>query len=85
MKVKVAQLCLTLCDPVDYIVHGILQGRILELVAFTFFRGSSQPRPPALQVDSLPAEPQGKPLEAQHYHKNYLHLMFSVRKRVDLC
>ena len=25
VSVKVAQLCLTLCDPMDYIVHGILQ------------------------------------------------------------
>ena len=31
---KVAQLCPTLCDPVDYIVHGILQARILEWVPF---------------------------------------------------
>ena len=30
---KVAQSCLTLCDPVDYRVHGILQARILEWVA----------------------------------------------------
>ena len=32
VKVKVAQLYLTLCDPVDYtyIGHGILQARILE-------------------------------------------------------
>ena len=37
MKVKVTQLCPTLCDPMDYIVHGLLQTRILELVAFTFF------------------------------------------------
>ena len=37
MKVKVTQLCSTLCDPMDYIVHGLLQTRILELVAFTFF------------------------------------------------
>ena len=41
---KVAQLCLTLCDPMDYIVHGILQARILEWVAFPFSRGCSQPR-----------------------------------------
>ena len=35
MKVKeeVTQLCLTLCDPMDYTVHGILQARILEWVA----------------------------------------------------
>ena len=44
-----------------YTVHGILQARILEWKAFPFSRGSSQPRSPALQVDSLPAEPQGKP------------------------
>ena len=30
VKVKVTQSCLTLCDPVDYTVHGILQARILE-------------------------------------------------------
>jgi len=49
MKVFVAQLCLTLCDPMDYSlpgssVHGILQARILEWVAISFSRGSSQPR-----------------------------------------
>ena len=44
VKVKVAQLRLTLCDPMDYTIHGILQARILEWVAFPFSRGSSQPR-----------------------------------------
>ena len=44
LKVKVTQLCLTLCDPMDSTVHGILQVRILEWVAFPFSRGSSQPR-----------------------------------------
>ena len=43
-EVKVAQLCPTLCYPMDYIVHGILQARILEWVAYPFSRGSSQPR-----------------------------------------
>ena len=47
-------------DPMDYTTHGILQARILEWVAFPFSRGSSQPRDPALQEDSLPAEPQEK-------------------------
>ena len=65
IQVKVVQLCPTLCDPIDYTVHGILQARILEWAAFTFPRGSSQPRveprSPSLQVDSLPAESQGKP------------------------
>ena len=44
LKVKVAQSCLTLCDPMSYTVNGILQARILEWVAFPFSRGSSQPR-----------------------------------------
>ena len=44
VKVKVTQSCRTLCDPMDYTVRGILQARILELVAFPFSRGSSQPR-----------------------------------------
>ena len=45
----------------DYTVLGILQARILEWVAFPLSRGSSEPRSPTLQADSLPAEPQGKP------------------------
>ena len=35
----VAKSCPTVCDPMDYTVHGIL-----EWVAFPFSRGSSQPR-----------------------------------------
>ena len=46
---EVAQLCPTLCDPVDCSsagssIHGILQARILEWVAISFSRGSSPPR-----------------------------------------
>ena len=44
VKMKVAQSYLTLCDPMDYTVHGILKARILEWVAVPFSRGSSQPR-----------------------------------------
>ena len=70
MKVKVAQSCLTLYDPMNCSlpgasVHGILQARLLEWVAIPFSRGSSQPGiepgSPALQADSLSAEPPGKP------------------------
>ena len=43
-RVKVPQLCPTLYYPMDYTVHGILQARILEWVAFPFTRRSSQPR-----------------------------------------
>ena len=42
--VKVAQLCPTLCDPMDYTIHGILQARMLEWIAFPFSRESSQLR-----------------------------------------
>ena len=56
MKVKVSQSCLTLCDPMDYTVNGILQARILEWVAVPFSRRSSQlrdrPRSPALQAET---------------------------------
>ena len=49
----------------DYIVHGILQVRILEWVDFPFSRDlpnpGIEPRSPALQADSLPAEPPEKP------------------------
>ena len=44
VKVKVAQSGPTLCDLMDYTVHGILQARILGWVAFPFSRGYSQPR-----------------------------------------
>ena len=59
-----AQLCLSLCDPSDYgppgsSVHGILQARILEWVAISYSRGSSDPGiesvspvSPALQLAS---------------------------------
>ena len=58
---KVTQLCPTLCDPMDYRAHGILQARMLEWGAFPSSKRSSQPRDLTqvdLQVDSLPAEPQ---------------------------
>ena len=44
VKMKVAQLCLTLCNPMDSTVRGILQARILEWVAFPVSKASSQPR-----------------------------------------
>ena len=42
--VKVTQLCPTVYNPMGYTVHGLLQAKILERVAFPFSRGSSQPR-----------------------------------------
>ena len=40
-EVKVAQSCPTLCNPMDYTVHGLLQARLVEWVAFPFSKGSS--------------------------------------------
>ena len=60
--VKVSQSCQTLCDLMDCRVHGVLQAKILEWVAFSF-RASSQPRDlTQVSTDSLLAKPQGKPL-----------------------
>ena len=54
------------CSPPGSSVCGISQARILEWVAISFFRGSSnpgtEPRSPALQADSLLSEPPGKHL-----------------------
>ena len=44
VTVKLAQLYLTLGDPMNYTAYGILQARILEWVAMPFSRGSSQPK-----------------------------------------
>ena len=49
VKVLVAQLCPTFCDPMDCSppgssAHGIFQAIILQWVAILFSRGSSQPR-----------------------------------------
>ena len=41
---KVVQSCPTLCNPMNYTVHEILQARILQWVAFPSSRGSSQPK-----------------------------------------
>ena len=56
---EVAQLCPTLCDPMDCSlsgssVHGILQARVLEWGAIAFSRGSSQARDWTL-VSRIPA------------------------------
>ena len=55
VKVKVSKLYLTLCDPMDYAVHGILQVRVLEWVAFPspgdLPNSGIEPRSPALQAD----------------------------------
>ena len=72
--VLVAQLCPTLCDPMDCrlpgsSVHRILHARILVCVAISFSKGSSQPRD-LTQVSCIgggfiTTEPPGKPYNSQ--------------------
>ena len=70
MKLKILVACLypTLCDPVDCSlpgssVHWILQARILEWVAISFSgylpNPGIEPGPPVLQEDSILSEPPG--------------------------
>uniref|UniRef100_A0A4W2HS76 RNA-directed DNA polymerase n=1 Tax=Bos indicus x Bos taurus TaxID=30522 RepID=A0A4W2HS76_BOBOX len=70
---EVVQSCLTLCDPMDcslpgFSVHGIFQARVLEWVSHSPSTGDLpdpriKPRSPALQADTVPSEPPGKPQE----------------------
>ena len=84
VKVSVAQLYPTLCNPMDCSlpgssVHGILQARILDCIAITYSRGFSRPNDqtwsPALQTDGFfTTEPPEKPCVI---------ITDSQRKRVD--
>ena len=62
---KGTQSCPARCYPIDYIVYGILQVRILEWVAVPspgdLTNPEIEPRYPTLQADSLPADLPGKP------------------------
>ena len=65
-------------------VHRILQDRIPERVAFPFSRDlpnpGIKPRSPALQVDSLPAEPPGKPKNTGVGSPSLLHGIFLTQE-----
>ena len=63
-EVKVAKSCPTLCNAMEYIVHGTLQARILEWVSYPLGNlpnSGIEPGSSALWADSLPAELLGKP------------------------
>ena len=67
----VAQLCLTLCNPMEYSlpgssVHGDSPGKNTGVGCHALLQGDLpdpgiKPGSPALQLDSLPSEPPGKP------------------------
>ena len=85
---KLLQSCPTLCDLIDHSwpgssVCGILQARILEWVAISFSRGSSQPRnqtieprSPALKADSYRLSYEGSPVYV--WWDIYMFVVYSV-------
>ena len=82
-KVLVTQPCPSLCNPVDCSppgssVPGTLQARILEWVAIPFSGDLPDPgielRSPALQADSSPYEPLGKPIHMLRISYIYIYV-----------
>ena len=76
-KSEVIQSCPTLCNRMDYslpgsCIHEIFQARVLEWVAISFSGDLPHPgiktKSPALQAESLPSDPPGKPYEWQNKH-----------------
>ena len=61
VKVEVAQLCPTLCDPMDYMIYGMLRARILEWVALPFSRDLPNPG-----IEARSATGQAHSLSADH-------------------
>ena len=61
---EVAQLCPTVCDPMDYTVHEMLQARLLVCVAFPLSRDlpnpGIEPRSLELEAGALTSKPPGK-------------------------
>ena len=66
-------------------VHEVLQARIVEWVAISFSRGSSQlgikPRSPALQADSLQSESPGKPSSMTAWKDKIVKVMRDFKKK----
>ena len=73
----------------DYRVHGILQARILEWVAFPSLgdlpNQGITPRSPTLQVDSLPLEPPGKPIYMHIYTQVYACIYTNICVYIYMC
>ena len=80
VKVKFAQMCLILCNSMDWSlpgssVHGLFQAKVLEWVPFPFTKDipdpGIKPRSLALQADALPSEPRGKPFDCVEHKKSW--------------
>ena len=84
---KSLQSCRTLCNSIDGSppgspIPGILQARILEWVAIPFSKDHPDPRIKpgscALQADSLPSEPPGKPLFLLNFMNNLSNFLTQI-------
>ena len=75
---QVALLCLTLCNSMEYTVLGIFQATLLQGI---FPTQGLELRSSALQADSLPAEPQGKPKNTGVGSLSLLQGIFLVRTK----
>ena len=92
VKVLVAQLCPTLCNPLYYnlpgsSVHGISQVRILEWVAISFSRESSWPRG-RTHVSCIVGRfftiwATGKPWLHPHFYWNHSNLLVFLSATID--
>ena len=89
----VAKLCPTLCDPMGYSAPGssflgISQVKILEWVAISFSRGSSQFGESNLhllhlEANSLPLSHQGSPVSA-HYKLTFVRVFWNCSRVVEI-
>ena len=80
-ELKVVQLCLTLCDPMDYTVPEILQGvGSLSFLQGNLSNSGIELRSPTLWVDSLPGEPQGEPKNTEVGSLSLLHRIFPTQE-----
>ena len=92
-NVKASQSGLTLCDPMDNTGPWTSPGQNAGVGSLPLLQGSSQLRSPALQVDSLPAEPPGKPRNHLCVHLpmncslvcEWLQLRFFLLRHVFYC
>ena len=70
-EVKFPQLCLTFCNPIDYSPRDS-PGQNTRVGSLSLCNPEIEPRSLALQVDSLPAEPPGKPIQSYYYIINII-------------
>ena len=84
MKVKVTQLYPTLCDPMDYTVHGISKPEFWRRQPFPspgdLPNRGIEPKSPALQANSSPAEPQGTPKNTGMGSLSLLQVIFPTQE-----